>query len=309
MGEWRSQSTRIGEPRNDRERQAARAFFRQDTFGSDARNASIDSSQPFVYEPDVLIAAWKGSRPDVVAGFRVAADGTAFVWPPQDAARSFSYVSAVMSSLIERLDSTWHHTALAVIEQDQKVQQRLLEQSGFAPTGAIAVMRLLLNGSSSTIPSPQRDGEDHGLRWTRFDASRKTRFESLIDRCLGVAGAPTRHLQPSGRELLASYAARDDFCASNWWLIGRDGCDVAVVLVHEGNRAREIVFLGVIPEARRQGLGTLALDFIRKSALNDRCHSIDVTVEVNNSAAVTLYAKAGFLATATRLGFVRRRLV
>lgn len=71
----------------------------------------------------------------------------------------------------------------------------------------------------------------------------------------------------------------------------------------------ELVYLGVSPSARKQGLG---MELIRVFAqdLKDRFRSVSLSVEEENADAIRLYTKAGFVATDTVVegSFKRHRM-
>lgn len=74
------------------------------------------------------------------------------------------------------------------------------------------------------------------------------------------------------------------------WLDQRGGMILARVAADEV----EVLTLAVVPEARRQGVGTRLLDTAMRLAVSHGARTAFLEVSVGNTAATLLYARAGF---------------
>jgi [ribosomal protein S18]-alanine N-acetyltransferase len=68
----------------------------------------------------------------------------------------------------------------------------------------------------------------------------------------------------------------------------------------------EILSLGVLPERRREGVGTALLNSVCVDASLRSAESIVLEVAVDNTAALALYAARGFLPVGRRPNYYRR---
>jgi [ribosomal protein S18]-alanine N-acetyltransferase len=68
----------------------------------------------------------------------------------------------------------------------------------------------------------------------------------------------------------------------------------------------EILSLGVLPERRREGIGTALLNSVSAEARHRGAESIVLEVAVDNTAALALYAVRGFLPVGRRRNYYRR---
>lgn len=80
-----------------------------------------------------------------------------------------------------------------------------------------------------------------------------------------------------------------------WWLACQGGRPVGVVIVDltrkpEGN----LLYLGVVPSARGQGLGRVLLAHAARQSLAAGASSLSLAVDARNAPALRLYQRAGF---------------
>ncbi len=93
------------------------------------------------------------------------------------------------------------------------------------------------------------------------------------------------------------------FCPRSWRLALKGGRPVGVGLVNNLRGAGELVYLGVVPEARRQGVGrTLLAQAIRDTAAMG-LPQIGLAVDIANTPALRLYEAWGFREIRRRLAF------
>jgi ribosomal-protein-alanine N-acetyltransferase len=78
------------------------------------------------------------------------------------------------------------------------------------------------------------------------------------------------------------------------------------VLARDLRKEYEILSLGVLPERRREGVGTALLNSVCVEARLRTAESIVLEVAVDNIAALALYAARGFLPVGRRRNYYRR---
>ncbi len=136
---------------------------------------------------------------------------------------------------------------------------------------------------------------DHGIvKWKCF----RGEIDSTIFPCLAERAGCI--------QLMKDIARRNDFVPEATWLLAYDaeyGSNVTMVGTVQGLRTSAfeggVQNLGIIPEFRHQGLGTLLLFKALQGFYAAGCQVAHLEVTFQNSAAVRLYERLGFRRTET----------
>ncbi len=115
-------------------------------------------------------------------------------------------------------------------------------------------------------------------------------YEGTLD-CPEVNGARTID------EVIAGHQAQGRFDPDRWWLALRDGQPVGVMLLSELAESNdwEVAYMGLVPEARRQGLGRQLLLQALHAARAAGVRSVTLSVDGRNHPAWQLYVGTGFV--------------
>lgn len=107
-------------------------------------------------------------------------------------------------------------------------------------------------------------------------------------------------------DALDGHLAASSHDSSAWHVAWRDGtpAGMALVSVHADARNVELVYLGLVPEARGAGLGTALLDLSLRDAAMRRNAPVSLAVDVRNEPAARMYARAGFVPVRRREAWV-----
>lgn len=107
-------------------------------------------------------------------------------------------------------------------------------------------------------------------------------------------------------DVLDGHLAASSHDSSAWHVAWRHGAPVGVALlsVHADARNVELVYLGLVPEARGAGLGTALLDLALRDAAMRRHAPVSLAVDVRNEPAARMYARAGFAPVRRREAWV-----
>jgi [ribosomal protein S18]-alanine N-acetyltransferase len=81
---------------------------------------------------------------------------------------------------------------------------------------------------------------------------------------------------------------------------------VGFILARDLGEEAEVLTFGVLPEARRQGIGRALLDTLLAAARRRRLGSAVLEVAADNAAARRLYAACGFIQAGRRPRYYRR---
>lgn len=297
----------IGRPRNSSEKASA---IRQLLSGPD-RPASLEEVSHVLSlssngELDLsgLVGAWDGSNAVAAGLFFITSDGIAHLWPVEvgkDHPDRDEIGAAVTQTLIELIDRVGCPFAQSLAECNRLDQKLALERSGFRYLAKLN----LLECSLSLIGA---GAEEIAIPAIRITEETSARFAATIEQtyigsrdCPGFMGIRT------AADALESYKAAGEFSPENWWLVENKGRDIATILVnncHDGS-SREIVYLGVVPEARRSGIARRLLLAALRTAAIDGYRSVIVSVDAENAPAMQLYQQCHFIPKARHAVFIR----
>ncbi len=114
-------------------------------------------------------------------------------------------------------------------------------------------------------------------------------YEASLD-CPEVNGIRTMD------EIITGHQAQGLFNPERWWLVREYACPVAVVLITEvpGWQGWDLAYLGVVPEARRRGIGREATVRLLHEAARAKQLQLTLAVDARNQPAWNLYRGLGF---------------
>ncbi|MGL4553097.1 MAG: GNAT family N-acetyltransferase [Gemmataceae bacterium] len=122
-----------------------------------------------------------------------------------------------------------------------------------------------------------------------FHATLLRTYEGSLD-CPEVSGLRT------AEEVVAGHRAQGTFEPANWWLARDGGAPVGVVIQvdNPGQEEREVAYVGVVPEARRRGVGKELMLRVLTEARADGVGRVVLAVDARNAPAWRLYTLMGF---------------
>jgi GNAT superfamily N-acetyltransferase len=298
---------RVGFPRDDAERLALlECLFAADPDPAERAKDAQRSADAGDIDLAGLIGAWD-DRVAIAAGlFCRMPDASAFVWPPHAVAadRETRQTAAVeiLHETIHLMRSQRCPFAQAMVEPDSTEQREALESAGFRK---LAVLKYLQRPLDRPI-SACTDGLCESIA---FDDDSRARFEAVLERTyLQTLDCPDFSGLRTAGDAIRSYRSAGDFTPERWRLFEDGGDDVGVVIVNDRpeERSREIVYVGVVSEARRRGIARRAILDVLKEAAADDCDSVLAAVDDANEPAVRLYFELGFVPTFERVVYLWR---
>lgn len=151
--------------------------------------------------------------------------------------------------------------------------------------------RSALGAELIEIDSPQSKGFSDLLNATFLNS----------DDCPAITG------HQNYKDMIQGYLATGD-SGSHWWrLIERSGQPLGCCLLseHRGSRQLEVVYIGVIPDARGQGLGKSALQQAIRTARSAGMTSLTAVVDHHNHRARRMYQSLQFVCIEKRVSRIR----
>lgn len=269
-------------------------------------NELFDSSQTGEVDLTHLYLAYSSEEktiPVAAIYFLIQADSSALVWPPvtlkTDPSRTESAVDELLkqTSIIIEKNTCWIGQIL--IEPEFKTDRERLERNGFTHLTDLEFLKSSLDSFDKKVSQ-----KNSPLKVSHFQPhNNEKRFESLLARtyvestdCPEIAGYRTP------RQAFIGHQMSGTVDPMLWRIYSRDQEDVAVLLLtkHSENNDYEISYLGVVPEARGQGLARQILEEEMNTAKQAGIASFSLALDARNVAAKTLYGNLGFQQTMIR---------
>jgi ribosomal protein S18 acetylase RimI-like enzyme len=202
---------------------------------------------------------------------------------------------------LQRLAGRGLHYAQALAEPQAAQRCRLLEQAGFRPLAPLCYLERDVLYPWVEPPTPN-DAE-----WVAYRPEIESDFADVVSQtyqdsrdCPELSG-----LRPIG-DVLAAHRGVGMFDPRLWELARIDGRYAGCVLLAliAAGAALEIVYLGVVPEARRRGVGTLLLRRAVEHGRRRHARRLTVVVDERNEPARRLYEGFRFMPVARRIVYL-----
>jgi GNAT superfamily N-acetyltransferase len=164
-----------------------------------------------------------------------------------------------------------------------------LRLAGFEELAVLSYMRRDVRPEERDLPLPPELQWQHyrRLRHGKFVRTIGLTYEQGLD-CPKLTGLRTVD------EAVTTHKHTGLFCPRSWQMALREGRPAGVSLVNNLRGRGELIYLGVVPEARRRGIGrALVVEAIRQTAAMG-LPQMGVAVDVANTPAFHLYESMGF---------------
>ncbi len=291
----------------DRRREALEVFY--GNVDANERSQRVEETWELACSGELdlsgLALAERDGKPVGAALCVFQPDGTAFIWPPvvlPDERNAEPVADSLLSLLRERVDRTPHcWIAQALLEPGRPLDERRLTRNGFPYLLDLLFLQRLLDTPLLDEPLPD-------LHVETYDEHRNRHvFARVLERTYeGSLDCPELNGRRSGEQALQSHRTRN-WKPELWKLYRHAGREVGVVLVaeHSDQRAWELVYLGVVPEARGRGYGRALVADVLRGAKRAGVESVFLSVDTRNTPARKVYERLGFIPVGRRRVFVR----
>lgn len=195
------------------------------------------------------------------------------------------------------------HYAQALLEPEAGGKRKLLMELGFTPLAPLVYMERDAR-YPWVEPPPARAAE-----WIAYSTATHGEFARVLlatydgsQDCPELTG-----LRPMD-DILAAHRASGRWEPTLWELARIDGAAVGCVLLADlgAGSMLEIVYMGVVSEFRRRGVGRLLLARALEQARRARVARVTVVVDGRNEPARRLYERVAFTPTAQRDAYLYR---
>jgi len=253
-----------------------------------------------------LGAAWGQPRPG----------GAALVWPPQWRSAGTAVATATPPSqelsneLLARLTE-----ALAArgctLAQSLLISPDCGEAEALCAAGFLHLAELTyLVGETIDVdqqPTAARDGTQ-SVTFETFAETDRDRLAAIVERSyVDTLDCPALNGLRTGREMLEEYDVAGSGGSRLWRFVVNDGRDVGCLILaeHAEQDQVELVYMGLVPEARGHGWGAIVARESLRIAANVGRARVVLAVDATNLPAVAAYERVGFLPWEKRSAFIK----
>jgi mycothiol synthase len=213
------------------------------------------------------------------------------VWPPVVIVRD---AEAVEDRLV-RAGCDWlrgqgARLAQCLLAEDEAPLAPALLRNGFRHVTGLTYLRHGLRLDARHFPVPSR------LTLEGYDAARPDEFHRALLRSYeGTLDCPEVNGARTIDDVVRGHQSQGRYDPSRWWLARRGGEAVGVLLLVEPSPGEwEVAYMGVVPEARRLGVGRELLLRALCEARVAEAATVVLSVDDRNAPARALYAGVGF---------------
>ncbi len=216
------------------------------------------------------------------------------------------HVAAAIDAVVQHLPEV--DLAQAILEVDEREYAAAYELAGFQRLGVLSYQELRL----AARPPAARHDWPAGVElhsYAEFDAAEADRLfcEGLDASYEATLDCPLLRGIRRTSDVLVGHKATGDFDPELWTLVLRDGRPQGALLLSllPERGSHELVYLGVSPQVRGEGVGRALLEHGVRQIVARRGKLLTLAVDEANEPALRLYRKLGFRATERRLALIR----
>jgi len=243
-------------------------------------------------DPDGLWVARDGTG---LAGsiLALALHGGAVVWPPR-CRPSLLEKTAIENALIQHIES-WaksrgSRVAQVLLMPEDESDSECFIRNGFQQITRLLYWRHFLDLSAEELAKPER------LQYCTADSVSESELETLVGLTyLESFDCPELNDARGAADFLAGHRAAAEYDPRCWWIAERNGQPLGVLLMNQTETDTwDMAYLGVVPEARRSGVGR---ELVRKALFEAKAAgmlTVTLAVDERNEPARQLYHRAGF---------------
>jgi len=262
---------------------------------------ALDSVRGEGYTPafsGLMVATDDAQRLQGAVWTQLTPGRTAVVWPPASANPA---AEALMRATALFLNQQGVVLAQILASPDAPLGPELLAAGEFHRLADLAYLTVEAPYFPAEQPRSELQFQSHaGEHPARLGALLERTYESSLD-CPALNGVR------SAADVLEGYAAQGGFAADRWFFVGNDHQDMGLLILteHSSNQSWELVYMGVVPEARGRGFGWQIVQFALWQARCAGAQRVVLAVDQTNQPALSMYGRAGFIVWDRRTVYAR----
>ena len=251
-----------------------------------------------------LVEARRGSHRAAIAWLEPLGGLAAMLWAPW-LAEGESLDSAVwlVEALVRRARREGLKQIQSLIATDDPTSPDVLTRAGFECLGRLQYLACFL---SAKYERPQATR----LQMMRVAPDRGSLLSEVVERTYQqTLDLPQLDGLRSAAEVLEEYRRGGNYTPEWWWLATDEtGQPIGCLIMADDPIAEqaELVYMGIVPEARGHGWGRALVAFAQRAAWQRRRARLLLAVAAENRPAVEVYAAMEFVVWLERVVYVDR---
>ncbi len=228
---------------------------------------------------------------------------TAVLWPPRLVADEDPSIAALLVDAVAKaLDSSQIAMAQVLLTSRESSGIAALETAKFHHLADLLYMTCEAYRFPLVLPTST------DIAYKTYDESQRDRLLELVERtydntldCAALNGVRSMD------EVIEGYQMTGTFNPENWLFVQRDGQDVGVLMLadHPTQRHWELMYMGLVQQARGRGLGEQIARYALWLAGQAHVERVVLAVDKVNTPARKMYERVGFIEWDRRTVFVR----
>ncbi|MGD0768357.1 MAG: GNAT family N-acetyltransferase [Tepidisphaeraceae bacterium] len=192
--------------------------------------------------------------------------------------------------------------AQVLLEPQHDSARRLFATAGFIDIAELIYLQGQVPRHAKSAAVPQ------GMRWLDYSAETHGLFaEAILQTYRDSLDCPALSGLRDIEDVISGHQATGQFDPTLWRLLLQDDRPMGVLLLSgiPQSDGTELVYLGVVPEARGRGLGTILMRHAMELTLREHKRRLSLAVDSRNGPALKLYYRFGMQQVATRWAMIR----
>ena len=248
-----------------------------------------------------LVGAMRDEELTAVAWGQILLGKTALLWPPRLAPKEIASVGDRLQEFLDQqLQAAGIRMAQAVLSNREHADAQRLERVGYSHAADLLYLISPLEQLAST--------GGFEIDFVQYTCSERERLAALVERTyVDTLDVPALDGVRDMSDVLCGYEQTGEFSPDRWFFIRHEGQDVGCLLLndHPAQQQWELVYLGIVPEARGNGWGRQATRFAQGLARQAGRARLILAVDAANDPAVSAYTSAGFFELLRRSVFLK----
>jgi mycothiol synthase len=255
--------------------------------------------------PDALAGLLGAYRAEKLGGallIQTQPGKTASLWPPQLADGE---LPSTACSLLESADTRFRQKGVrlvqSLLETDAQPEADLLRKGGFRHAADLLYLACLKDQFPTAQPATS-------LQFELYADAHHDRFARLVDATyVDTLDCPDLNGVRDIEDVLTDYRITGVFDPARWLIVRQAGADVGCLILteHASYDTWELIYMGIVPSARGQGLGAKIARRAQWLAGRAGRSRLVLAVDAKNDPAIRMYAAVGFQAWDRRSVFLK----
>ena len=194
------------------------------------------------------------------------------------------------------------HLVQVLLEPVDQQGMSLFASQGFQRIAELLYLRAPVRPPRGELSLPP------GWEWEIYSDHRREEFsETILASYQQSLDCPALNGLRDIQDVIAGHLAGGEFDPRYWFLLRADQRAIGVLLLNRVPRSdmAEVAYLGVIPEARGTGAGTVMMRQAFATARQMKLRSLTLAVDSVNSPALRLYYKNGMQQVGSKIAMFR----